>query len=239
MVELASQQVPALFPFMNVKEGDLNLLALCRAELYSAVLCDTMDAFGYHSQALPRALRPLDEQLVLCGRARVGIFMPIFHDDERVNVYENEIRLIDDLKPGDVPVLICRGNLEIAPWGELLTARAKKLQAAGCVTDGCVRDVGKIRAEKFPVFCGGFNPSDTKFRGKLMWFDVPGKIGDVEISSGDLIFGDIDGVVAVPRPIARKVVDTALEKTRAESKMRDALLAGMSLSEAFESHRVL
>lgn len=216
-----------------------DLFAGCRAELYSAVIADTLDSFGYRRQVLPRALRPLDESLILCGRIRVGVFMPIFHDDETVNVYENEIRLVDDLKVDDVPVLICHGNLDIAPWGELLTTRAMQLNAAGCVTDGCVRDVARIRAARFPLFCGGFNPSDTKYRGKLMWLDVPGKIGNVEIASGDMIFGDVDGIVAVPQAIARQVVAAALDKVRAENKVRDALLSGMSLAEAFETFAVL
>jgi 4-hydroxy-4-methyl-2-oxoglutarate aldolase len=225
---------------MDVRQDELSdLLPICREDLYTAVICDTLDSFGYRMQVLPRGLRPLDERLVLCGRARVGIFMPIFHDDATVNVYENEIRLIDDLKPGDVPVLVCHGNLEIAPWGELLTTRAKQLHAAGCLTDGCVRDVARIRAESFPVFCGGFNPSDTKYRGKLMWVDVPGKIGDVDIASGDLIFGDVDGIVIIPYPVARKVLTAALDKVNAENKVRDALLSGMSLAEAFEAHKVL
>jgi 4-hydroxy-4-methyl-2-oxoglutarate aldolase len=226
--------------FMNIRHDDLSdLLSTCREELYSAVICDTLDSFGYHLQVLPRALRPLDEQLVLCGRARVGIFMRIFHDDGAVNVYENEIRLVDDLKPGDVPVLICGGNLEISPWGELLTTRAMQLKAAGCVTDGCVRDVSRIRADRFPVFCGGFNPSDTKYRGKLMLLDVPGHIGDVELVSGDLIYGDVDGIVIVPQGVARKVVAAALEKVRAENKVRQALLSGMSLAQAFETYKIL
>jgi 4-hydroxy-4-methyl-2-oxoglutarate aldolase len=225
---------------MDLQYDDLgDLLETCREELYTAVICDTLDGFKYRQQVLPRSLRPVEEGLVLCGRVRVGIFMPIFHDDETVNVYENEIRLIDDLKPGDVPVLICRGNLEIAPWGELLTTRAKQLRAGGCVTDGCVRDVSRIRANKFPVFCGGFNPSDTKYRGKLMWFDVPGRIGDVDVVSGDMIFGDADGIVVVPRAIARSVVTAALDKVRSENKVREALLSGMSLAQAFETFRVL
>lgn len=216
-----------------------SLLQTCRDELYAAVICDTLDSLGYHKQVLPRSIRPLDETLVLCGRVRVGIFMPIYHDDEVVDVYENEIRLIDDLKPGDVPVLVCHGNLEISPWGELLTTRAKQLQSAGCVTDGCVRDVAQIRSERFPVFCAGFNPSDTRFRGKLMWYDVPGRIGGVDLVSGDMIFGDVDGLVIVPRAAAAEVVSRALEKVRAENRVRDALLSGMSLAEAFRTFRVL
>src|SRR5262249_35146605 len=138
------------------------LLERARAMLYSAVISDTLDGFGLLHQALPPAVRPLDESLVLCGRARTGLYMPIFHHDEGTNVYELEIELVDDLKPGEVAVLSCGGNPAIAPWGELLSTAARARGAAGCVTDGLVRDIRMIRAMRFPVFAGGIGPLDTK-----------------------------------------------------------------------------
>ncbi|MDG1861579.1 MAG: hypothetical protein P8J49_08295, partial [SAR324 cluster bacterium] len=64
--------------------------------------------------------RPLDDSSILCGWARVGLYLPIYHDDELVKVYEKELKLIDSLLPDEVPVLICHGLKHIAPWGELL-----------------------------------------------------------------------------------------------------------------------
>ena len=107
---------------------------------------------GYLNQFLSLGIRPLDESSVLCGWARVGIYLPIYHDDDLVKVYENELKLIDSLQPDEVPVLICHGLKHIAPWGELLSTRARYLQSAGCLTDGSVRDVRFIREMKFPVF---------------------------------------------------------------------------------------
>ena len=109
--------------------------------LYSAVLSDTLDSLGYLNQALSSGIRPLDDGMILCGLARVGIYMKIYHDDEKVNVYEHEIALIDSLQPNEVAVLLCHQHHEIAPWGELLSTRSQYLKAAGCLTDGSVRDV--------------------------------------------------------------------------------------------------
>ena len=92
---------------------------------------------------------------------------------------KHELKLIDNLKPDEVPVLICHGLKKIAPWGELLSTRAMFLKAAGCLTDGSVRDVRLIREMGFPVFAGNISPLDSKYRGKLTWTDVPGEIHGV------------------------------------------------------------
>lgn len=215
------------------------ILETCRVELYSAVVSDTLDSLGHRRQAVQPGLEPLQDGMRIVGFARVGIYMPIYHDDEKVNVYEHEIRLIDSLRPGDVPVLVCSGNKRIAPWGELLSTRASFLGASGCITDGCVRDVDMIREMAFPVFAGGRNPVDTKYRGKMMWADVPGVIGEVEVKSGDLVIADLDGIVFVPAELIAAVVAKSLEKVRAETTVREELRNGATLVEVFDRHGIL
>ena len=195
----------------------------CRKQLYSAVISDILDSMTMLNQVLDPDIRPVDDSKILCGLARVGLYYPIYHDDETVNVYEHELKLIDSLKPNEIPVLVCHGLKHIAPWGELLSTRACYLKAAGCITDGSVRDVRMIREMGFPVYARSFSPLDTKYRGKLLWSDIPGKIGGVNVKTGDLIFGDIDGVVVVPREHLQKVVDKALEKVAAENVVRQKL----------------
>ncbi len=221
-------------------QNDQNaLITIWRRDLYSAVIADTLDGFGYHHQVATPGIRPLDAAMVLCGFARVGIYMPIYHDDDQVNVYENEIKLVDDLHEHEVAVFACNGNKRISPWGELLSTRAKFLGAAGCLTDGCVRDARQIKQMAFPVFSAGLNPADTKFRGKLMWYDVPAEFAGVRIQTGDLVFADIDGVVFVPGERIGEVMAKALEKVSAESTVRQELLDGASLSEVFARHHIL
>jgi regulator of RNase E activity RraA len=203
------------------------------------VLADALDSLGYHNQALAPGLIALSEEMRIVGFARTGIYMTIYHDDENVNVYENEIRLIDDLAKGDVPVLACNGDLNISPWGELLTTRAQYLGAAGCITDGCVRDVKTIRELGFPVFSAGTNPVDTKHRGKMMWADFPATIGGVTVKSGDLVMADHDGIVFVPAPKIDETIALGLEKVRAESAVRQQLRDGVSLADVFASHGIL
>ena len=215
------------------------ILDTCKTELNSAVVSDTLDSLGHRRQVVQLNLQPLQDGMRIVGFARVGIYMPIFHDDEKVNVYEHEIRLVDDLKAGEVPVFICHGNTRISPWGELLSTRATFLGAAGVITDGSVRDAAVIRQMGFPVFSGGRNPVDTKFRGKMMWADVPGVMGDAEVNSGDLVIADLDGIVFVPKALIETVVAKSLIKVRAESTVRQELRNGASLVEVFDRHGIL
>ncbi len=218
---------------------DDELINQARSQLYTAVLSDTLDTFGFHEQATHPSICPLDDTLVLCGRARTGLYMEIHHDDPAVNIYEKEIDLVDDLKPGDVAVFACSGNLRIAPWGELSSTAAHTRGASGCVTDGLVRDVRSIRAMGFPVYSDGIGPLDTRHRGMMMEADVPARIGGVKVESGDVIFGDVDGLVVIPKEITKDVIAKAMEKVAAENMTRDELKEGMLLREVYEKYGVL
>jgi 4-hydroxy-4-methyl-2-oxoglutarate aldolase len=92
---------------------------------------------------------------------------------------------------------------------------------------------------KFPVYSAATNPVDTKYRGKLMLYDVPGEIAGVRVESGDLVFGDLDGIVIVPRAVLREALDKALAKVSAENIVRDEIRAGGSLVDIFARHGIL
>ncbi len=208
--------------------------------LYSAVLSDVLDGLGLTRQAMRPFVRPLDEALVLFGRARTGLYMPRYHVEPGRNPYEVEIALVDDLRPGEVAVLACGGPTDrIAPWGELLTTASIARGAAGCVTDGLVRDVRRIREVGFPVFHGGIGPLDSKGRGEMMAMDVPVECGGVRVEPGDYLLGDVDGVVVVPRAAAEEAFRQALGKVAAEDRTREMLAAGRKLKEVFDELGVL
>lgn len=222
-----------------VKRGDGNFFAELRARLYTAVLSDVLDEIGMRNQAMTPRIRPLDDDLVLVGFARTGLFREVFHVARGENPYELEIKILDDLKPGEVVVFGCGGSERIAPWGELLTTASRARGAVGAVTDGLVRDVRAIRNMKFPVFHGGIAPLDSKGRGKVADIDVPIECAGVHIESGDLIFGDVDGIVVVPRKVEEEVLARALEKVSRENATRDELLRGAKLKEVFDRYGVL
>ena len=218
---------------------DDGVIETARTKLYAAVLSDVLDQLGYRHQALPAHIRPLDDTLLLVGRARTGLYRDVYHVPRGHNPYALEIALIDDLQPGDVPVLGCGGSGRIAPWGELLTTASMARGGVGCVTDGLVRDIKAIRAQGFPVFHGGIGPLDSKGRGEVCAIDVPVECAGVTVHSGDLVFGDADGVLVVPQPIVAQTLRLALAKVEGEDRTRDALKQGALLADVFKKYGVL
>jgi len=209
--------------------------------LNAAVLSDTLDSLGLMQQAMKPFVRPLDDTLQLIGRARTGLYMPVYTAPAAgENPYEVEIALVDDLAPGDVVVLACDGPTErIAPWGELLSTASVARGAAGCVTDGLVRDVKQIREMRFPVFGGGIGPPDTKGRARMVERDVPVMCAGVTVRRGDLVFGDVDGVVVIPQEVEQEVVRRALDKVAGENQSRAALQRGEKLADVFRRLGIL
>jgi 4-hydroxy-4-methyl-2-oxoglutarate aldolase len=212
-----------------------------RRLLYTSVLSDVLDSFGQMHQALRPFVRPVDETLVLLGRVRTGRYQVVSAPPAPGdNPYQLEMDLIDDLHPGEVPVLACGGPTDwIAPWGELLSTAARARGAAGCVTDGLVRDIARIRAMRFPVFAGGIGPLDTRGRAELVEKDTTIEIAGVHVSPGDWVMGDIDGVIFIPASRADAVFRAALDKIAAEDTTRAELEAGESLHTVFARHGVL
>ena len=210
-----------------------------REHLSTALLSDALDSLGWRGQVLPPSIRPLDPDLVMVGRARTGLYQSVFHVEPGENPYELEIALIDDLKPDDIAVLACGASTRIAPWGELLTNASLGRRAAGCVTDGFVRDTRAIRALAFPVFAAGISALDAQGRGKVVGIDVPVEIAGVAVNPGDIIFGDADGVIVLPEALAQKAFEIGLKKVALEDSTRAELRAGARLADVFKRHGIL
>ena len=210
------------------------------ALLYTAVLSDVLDQMGHAQNAMRPFIRPVDDTLTMMGRARTGLYATTYSLVADENPYQLEMDLVDSLKPGEVAVLGCNGPTErLAPWGELLSTASSKRGAHGCVTDGLVRDLKHIRALKFPVFHGGIGPLDSKGRGKMVEIDRPVLCAGVIVRSGDIVFGDIDGVVVIPQEIEDQVLAAAVTKVTSENDTRRELQEGRTLHEVYAKYGVL
>ena len=210
-----------------------------RSRLFASVLSDCLDQAGYTKQALSSRIRPLDNASVMVGRARTAAFMEVYHVAEGVNPYELEIALIDSLQADEIPVFACSNPARVAPWGELLSTASRVRGAAGALMDGCVRDIKPIKAMGFPVFHCGIAPLDSKGRGKIMALDVPIECDGVAVYPGDLIFGDADGVVVIPRQAEDKVLALAFEKVTGERNTLRDLQRGDKLADVFARYGIL
>jgi 4-hydroxy-4-methyl-2-oxoglutarate aldolase len=210
-----------------------------REQLFTSVLSDSLDAVGVTNQALPARIRPLDDGAVMVGRARTAAFMEVWQHEAGTNPYELEIRLVDSLRPDEIPVFACTNPSRIAPWGELLSTAARARGAAGALMDGCTRDIRAIRAMGFPVFHGGIAPLDSKGRGRIMALDVPVECAGVRVETGDLVVGDADGVVVIPQRVEDAVLRLAFEKVQGERNTLRDLQRGDRLADVFARYGIL
>jgi regulator of RNase E activity RraA len=145
---------------------------------------------------------------------------------------------LDDLKPEEVFVA-SGGDMRCAYWGELLTATARTRGAAGAVINGFHRDTPKMLEQNWPVFSRGRFCQDSAVRTQVADFRCAMEMGGVWIEPGDLIFGDLDGVVVVPKAIEAEVIQKSLEKARGEKVVRKAIEGGMTATEAFRTFGIL
>ncbi|HEX7934233.1 MAG TPA: RraA family protein [Paraburkholderia sp.] len=216
-----------------------------QTKLFSAVIGDVLDVMGLQHQFLPPQIRPLDPAMRLVGRA-----MPVLEADffDAVSPSGNSplstqqfglmFHALDSLKENDV-YLATGSSPRYALWGELMSTRAMKLGAAGAVVNGYSRDTDGVLGLDFPCFSFGSYAQDQGPRGKVVDFGVPVELGGVRVNPGDIVFGDRDGVVIVPKVAEQEAVRLALEKVEKESAVRVAIEAGMSTVEAFEKFGVM
>jgi len=101
------------------------------------------------------------------------------------------------------------------------------------------RDAARITAMNYPVFASGFCPLDSKGRMEAVAYNVPIRVGAVVVRPGDFMYGDLDGIVAVPRELADVALAKAWEKATGENKVRDELAKGRSVREVFAEYRIL
>jgi 4-hydroxy-4-methyl-2-oxoglutarate aldolase len=211
-----------------------------RKTMFSALLSDSLDALGYMDQALPARIRPLDETLVMVGRARTALFRELHGKlDDDAEHYRLEIAFVDSLAKDDIAVFSCGTSGRIAPWGSLLSTASHVRGAAGALMDGMVRDIQEIRAMRFPVYHGGIGPLDSKGRGQVVAIDQPIDCAGVRVAPGDLIFGDADGCVVIPQQIVPDVLRIAEQRLKGERNTVQALRDGRSLADVFAEYQIL
>lgn len=219
---------------------DDELASWVAENLYTAVVSDALDAAGFRHQTLGIDIRPLDDSLVLAGRARTAQWKLVDPQAPKpANPYEKEIEYLDSGRPGDVFVMAVGRHPEIVPWGELLSTACRCRGARGLLTDGLVRDARRIKEMRLPVFCTGMRPLDSAGRGQVVSYDEPVVIDGVTIRSGDFVIADIDGVAIVPKEVEQSVLAAAWAKVAGENRTRDALLAGRLLRDVYAEFGVL
>ncbi len=221
--------------------NDTELFSLVRQELFTALVGDVMDKMGHFHQFLPQNLKPLDPGMVVIGRA-----MPVWEEDlPEITSYELldkpfgvMFEALDQLKENEV--YVCSGaSPNYALWGGLMSTRAIKLGAAGVVANGMSRDTNEILRLNFPTFSLGTYAQDQGPRGKVVDYRTSIELAGIKISPGDIIFGDRDGVIVVPKEFEKEAFTMAIEKARGEKLVLKALQDGMSTVEAYRKYGIM
>ena len=178
----------------------------------------------------PRPLRPQDR---LVGVAFTLRYVPSREDLDPGIAYDNRTNVqrlaIERVGPGEVLVIDARGELGAATLGNILAARLRVRGAAGIVTDGAFRDAAGIAAEPIPTYCAAPNALLSSVAHHPADMQVPIGCGGVLVLPGDVVVGDADGVLVVPRQLADEVARDAAEQEALEEFVVARIRAGAEL----------
>jgi regulator of RNase E activity RraA len=207
---------------MASAHDDPNVLRASRLDTTS--LSDALDRLGIAGQCLN--IKPLDHRFRLAGRAYTILYGPAANPPGTVGDY------IDEVQPGGVVVLDNGGRENATVWGDILTFVAHNRGVAGTVIDGACRDTHLARELGYPVFSRSYSMRTGKDRVQVEAVNAIVTIGDARVAPGDLLRGDADGVVVLPRQHEDAILAAAEEIDAVEQQIRAAVSEGKTLAEA-------
>ncbi len=200
-------------------------------KVFTAAVNDVLREKGLLYQTLPNNIMPLKDAMKVAGIA--------FTIKGSKNLtLENEMvqraKMLEALPEDSVVVWDTCGDDESAQWGEVMTMASKRRGCKGAVVDGGVRDTNKVLEQDFPVFCKFRSSNGMLGRFRMIGYQLPVKIGDVFVYPGDIIFGDIDGVIVVPRKLAYEVLQKAEYIQENEKEIKQMVLEGLTPTQVVE-----
>jgi len=198
--------------------------------LPTATISDALDRLGIVGQCL--GIAPLDPRFRLVGRAFTLRYRPTGLVD-RGNVGD----YIDDVPPGDIVVLDNAGRLDATVWGDILTAVSARRGVGGTVIHGVCRDVQRALDLNYPIFSRGRYMRTGKDRVEVESQGAPVSLGEVQVRPGDILVGDADGLLVVPRVRETEVYETAREIEDAEQAIEQETAKGIRLDDARKTFR--
>jgi regulator of RNase E activity RraA len=207
---------------MSVVTMDPNVDRASRLDTTS--LSDALDRLGIAGQCLN--IKPLDHRFRLVGRAFTILYGPAGNPPGTVGDY------IDDVAPGSVVVLDNGGRENATVWGDILTWVAHKRGVSGTVIDGACRDTHLSRELGYPIYSRSYSMRTGKDRVQVEAVNGPVNIGEARVAAGDILRGDADGVLVIPRAHEAAVLAAAEEIDAVEQRIRAAINEGQTLAEA-------
>ena len=201
-------------------------------QLFTGAISDVLREFVYLHQCLPHEIMPLREGMKVAGPA---FTIKSCQNTRIIGDMENRVKMLDQLYDGAICVWdSSNASLDAALWGGVTTSIAKRNGARGAIVDGGCRDSYEVLEQDFPVFCRYRTPNGSLARNLIIGFQVPLMIGGVLINPGDFLFGDIDGVVVIPREVVYDVVVRAEDIKKNEKGYKEWIKEGMSAQEILD-----
>lgn len=198
------------------------------ARLDTATISDALDKHGLVGQCYK--IMPRSPSFRMAGRAWTLQYGPAGNPPGTVGDY------IDDIDPGTVIVLANSGRTDVTVWGDILTEVASSKGIAGTLIDGINRDVSLCLELNYPIYSVGNWMRTGKDRVQVEATQIPVNIGNVRVCPGDLIRGDADGVVVIPRTFEEQVLASAEVIQSKEDEIRRSVREGLSLRQARDTY---
>ena len=193
---------------MSAGQGSGALPDLVASQLYTAVVSDILDDLGHRDHVLDPAIRPLGRAEVIVGPANPFLVTEVRQIP--AEPYAGEIGALDDVRLGEVILVVAGGSARAACWGELFSTAARARGARGTLIDGYCRDARSIADLGYPVWCRGMLPLDCKGRTAVTAWRQPAVVGGLPVRPGDLVVADADGAVVVPAELIDQTIRQAL-----------------------------
>lgn len=208
-------------------EGSLSDQELCERyeKVFTSAVNDVLRELGYLYQTLPPSIQPLRDDMKVAG---ICFTIKGSKNLDLADEMIERAKMLEAITEYSVCVWDTSEDNESAQWGEIMTMASKTRGCRGAVVDGGVRDTNQVLKQNFPVFCRYRTSNGMLGRFRMIGYQMPIRIGDTLICPGDIIFGDIDGVIVIPRGIAEEVLVKAEYIRDNEVEIKKMVLDGLS-----------
>ena len=209
---------------------DVDLLSRYEA-LYTGAVSDVLREHCLLDQTLPGYLQPLRPEKTVAGFAFTVKSAP---NTKITGELTFRTKMLEEMGGGSFVVWDTSGDMDSTAWGGVMTATAVGRGIRAAIIDGGIRDTRQILEKDFPVFYKYRSPNGSLGRCLISHYQIPIKIGSTLIRPGDVVLGDLDGVIVVPRRIAVEVLERAEEILRNEKKIFGWVAEGETIEQITE-----
>lgn len=197
-------------------------------QVFTSAVNDVLREMGLVYQTLPTDILPLKDEMKLAG---IAFTVKGSKNLTLTSEMEQRAKMLEALHEDSVCVWDTSGDDESAQWGEIMTMASKRRGCRGAIVGGGVRDTDKVLEQDFPTFCKYRTSNGMLGRFRMIGWQMPIKLGDVMIYPGDVMFGDIDGVIVIPRSVAYDVLIKSEDIKENEKEIKQMIVDGLTPSE--------